>query len=82
MSATPRFVPYVLDNGDVVSARFNTQAAADVLDYLRDVVREHPPRQAGACPECGHYGQDCHGSRAANLLADLQGTERPILVCR
>jgi hypothetical protein len=73
--------PYVLDNGDIVSATYNAQTGAAVLAFLTTFVAEHEPRQTGPCPECGHYGQDCHGSVAANLLADLKGIERPIIIC-
>jgi hypothetical protein len=55
----------------------NATTRQQLLTFLREFTEDHPRRTAGACRHCGHYGSDCYGSRAANLLADLEGRERP-----
>ena len=42
-----------------------------IRQLLRDIVNEHPRITSGQCPTCGHFGTDCHGSRAAALLDDI-----------
>lgn len=50
----------------------------NAIDLLRDPLRSHPPKTHGLCPLCGHYGDDCTGTRAADYLAahDRRQAER------